>query len=334
MANEDLRERLRRLLLIVPYVVRNPGVRIEELARVMSMSSEALIGELDFLLMVGQPPFAPDDCIDLRVEDGRVYVDLDQAFAKPPRLTAFEALALAAAAQGMAEGDGGAVDRALERIEASLPRALIPLYRDLLGRFAVAKLPGEAQTAALLKEAIARRQEIELEYLSESRGEVTVRPVRPRALRYAQGHWYLSAFCLTREGDRRFRVDRIRSARPTGAHFEPLAVEEGSTPQTGAAPAPPPGPPALRPRLQLSGGSAIRYAVERFGTEAVELLDGDRAVLSLRGPADSWAVSFALSFGGAAELLAPEPLRREAARRIARALAAYEVAPSTPPDDG
>ena len=323
MASVDLRERLRRLLLIVPYVVQHPGVPLEELAALMSMAPEALIEELDFLLMVGQPPFAPDDCIDLRVEDGRVYVDLDQAFAKPPRLTAFEALALAAAAQGMAEGDEGAIARALARIEAALPQLLLPLYRELRGRFAVAKLPGEARTAALLKEAITELREVEIEYFAESRGVVTARPVRPRALRYAQGHWYLSAFCLTRQDDRSFRVDRIRSVRPTGKRFEPLPPEGRPAPEAGEAPAPPPGPEAERPQLLLRGGSAIRYAVERFGAEAVELRAGETALLSLRGPADSWAVSFALSFGGAAELIGPEALRREAAERIGRALASY-----------
>ena len=37
--------------------------------------------------MVGRPPFQPDDFIDLHVENDRVWVDLDQRFSKPPRLT-------------------------------------------------------------------------------------------------------------------------------------------------------------------------------------------------------------------------------------------------------
>ena len=46
-------------------------------------------------------------------------------------------------------------------------------------------------------------------------------------------------------------------------------------------------------------------------------------VLRLNGPADAWTVSFALSFGGAAEILSPEPLRRMAAERLTKALAKY-----------
>src|SRR5579872_5197857 len=179
MASGDLRERLRRLLLLVPYVARHPGVPIEDLAALMSMTPGDLIEEVDFLLMVGQPPFAPDDCIDLRVEDGKVYVDLDQALDKPPRLTAFEALALAAAARGMAGGDEGTVSGALAKIEAALPQQLLPLYHELLSRFEVAKLPAEAGTAGLLRKAIAKRCEVDLDYFAESRNQTSHRPVRP-----------------------------------------------------------------------------------------------------------------------------------------------------------
>jgi proteasome accessory factor C len=322
MGATDLSERLRRLLLLVPYAARHPGAPLEDLARLMSMEPGALAAELDFLLMVGQPPFAPDDCIDIRVENGRVYVDLSQAFEKPPRLTALEALALAAAAQGMAEGDDKTISRALSRIEAALPPQLLNLFRELLQRFAVARLPGEAQTAALLQKAIAGRLEVELDYYSESRGQSSVRPVRPRELRYAEGHWYLSAFCLTRQGDRHFRVDRIRKAVLSNRHFEPLAPEMIPT-ANGVAPSPPPDPNGERPRLRLRGGAAIRYARERFGAEAVEPKGAEQAILTLNGPADAWTVSFALSFGGNAEILSPEPLRRMAAERLTKALAKY-----------
>jgi proteasome accessory factor C len=327
VAKDDLRERLRRLLLLVPYVARHPGVPIADLAALMSMSPEELIEEIDFLLMVGQPPFAPDDCIDLRVEDGKVYVDLDQAFQKPPRLTVLEALALAAASQGMAEGDDSTIARALARIEAALPKDLLPLYRQLSQRFAVARLPGEAQTAALLKTAIGERREVVLEYFNESRAEVSSRSVRPRALSYAQGHWYLEAYCLTRKDDRRFRVDRIRTAKLTQKTFDPLPPlqpEERQPAAAGLAPVPPPRPDAERPRLALRGGAVVRYAEERFGKDAVERVRGDQAVLTLDGPADAWTVSFALSFAGSAEVQSPPALRRQAAERIRRTLESYQ----------
>ena len=327
MATSDLRERLRRLLLLIPYAARHPGASIKDLAQLVQLSEAELIEELDFLLMVGQPPFAPDDCVDIRVEDGKVYVDLDQALDKPPRLTAFEALALAAAARGMAGGDEGTVSKALAKIEAALPQQLLPIYRELLSRFEVAKLPAEAGTAGLLRKAIAKRCEVVLEYFAESRNETSHRPVRPRALRYAHGHWYLSAFCLTRNDDRFFRVDRIVEAKLTDQTFDPLPPErrsEASSLEPGEPPPPPKDPNFTPARLRLTGGAVIRYAEERFGAAALEKLDDEHAVLTLSGPADAWTVSFALSFGGAAELLGPANLREQTHQRLKQTLAVYE----------
>jgi proteasome accessory factor C len=327
MPTSDLRERLRRLLLVVPYATRHPGTPIADLAQLVQLSEAELVEELDFLLMVGQPPFAPDDCVDIRVEDGKVYVDLDQSLDKPPRLTAFEALALAAAARGMAGGDEGTVANALAKIEAALPPPLLPVYRELLARFEVAQLPAEAGTATLLRKAIAERREVVLDYFAESRGSATERPVRPRALRYAQGHWYLSAFCLTRDDDRLFRVDRIRAAALTDQSFEPLPPEatHGRAREPGEPP-PTPSDPAFEPaRLRVNGGAAIRYARERFGAGAVQVTeDPDVADVTLTGPADAWTVSFTLSFGGSAELLGPAGLRAQLHDRLAQTLALYE----------
>jgi proteasome accessory factor C len=329
MSTSDLRERLRRLLLLIPYAARHPGASIKDLAQLCQLTEAQLIEELDFLLMVGQPPFAPDDCVDIRVEDGKVYVDLGQALDKPPRLTAFEALALAAAARGMAGGDEGTVARALAKIEAALPQPLLPIYHELLSRFEVAKLPAEAGTAGLLRQAIAKRNEVNLEYFAESRNQTSHRPVRPRALRYAHGHWYLSAFCLTRNDDRYFRVDRILQAKPTDRTFEPLPPERrggdtGASNEPGEPPPPPKDPNFMPARLRLTGGTAIRYAKERFGADAVETVDDAEAILTLAGPADAWTVSFALSFGGAAELLGPVELREQAHQRLKQTLAVYD----------
>ncbi len=153
--------------------------------------------------------------------------------------------------------------------------------------------------------------------------------MRPRALRYNHGHWYLSAFCLTRNDDRFFRVDRIVKAELTERSFEPLPPERRSDDSRSALepgePPPPPRDPNFMPaRLRLTGGPVIRYAQERFGASALEMLDDEHAILTLTGPADAWTVSFALSFGGAAELLGPPLLREQAHERLKQTLEVYQ----------
>jgi proteasome accessory factor C len=111
--SSDVHERLRRLLFLVPYVAKRPGITVDELARASGMGKDELLKELDLLTLVGRPPFQPDDFIDLHVENDRVYVDLDQRFSAPPRLTAAEAAALAAAAELLRPAPGDPLNSAL-----------------------------------------------------------------------------------------------------------------------------------------------------------------------------------------------------------------------------
>ena len=64
----------------------------------------------------------------------------------------------------------------------------------------------------LIRAATEAGQNLELEYLSASRDELTTRVVEPMQVITVDGHWYLDAYCH-RAGDmRRFRVDRIVKA--------------------------------------------------------------------------------------------------------------------------
>src|SRR5207237_5594715 len=115
------RDRLRRLLLIVPAARRRPGITVNELAHELGLDPAELLSDIDLLSMVGRPPFSPDDLIDIAVDDaGRVTVTLDQSFSHAPQLTGLEALALAAGAHEASQGDP-AVASALSKLTDSLP---------------------------------------------------------------------------------------------------------------------------------------------------------------------------------------------------------------------
>ena len=127
----DVHERLRRLLFVVPYAARHRGVTVDALAKQLGVSREELLRDLELLTMVGRPPFQPDDFIDLHVENDRVWVDLDQRFSKPPRLTGPEAAALAAAAELLRPAAQTALASALAKLERILPAGAKKMYREL-----------------------------------------------------------------------------------------------------------------------------------------------------------------------------------------------------------
>src|SRR5918999_190067 len=87
-------DRLRRLLVIVPYVIRHLGVELAELSRLFDVSEQDLTSDLDLVFMSGLPPYGPGDLIDVQIEDGRVRITMADYFARPLRLTRTEALSL------------------------------------------------------------------------------------------------------------------------------------------------------------------------------------------------------------------------------------------------
>ncbi len=296
----DVHERLRRLLFLVPYVSKHPGVSVEELAKALSLPSDSLLKELDLLTMIGRPPFQPDDYIDIYVENGRVYVDLDQRFSAPPRLTAAEAAALSAAAEFLRPASGGALGTALSKLERVVPESARAQYRDM-ERKIDANVQGPTALAPLSK-AISDRREVK--YFSQGRGTVEQRRGRPLELFTHRGQWYLHAYCCTRLDERLFRLDRIRNLAVTDVAFALSAAARPTMPNPASAEG--------QVRVRFSP-TAAPYVRERFGSD-VRALAGGGAEVNVAGDSERWLTQWILSFGGEAEVMEPAWARQAVAR--------------------
>ena len=287
-------ERLRKLLFLVPFVSKHPGRTVDEVATAVGVSKEELLEELDLLTLVGRPPFQPDDFIDVYVEEGRVFVHLDQKLSAPPRLTAAEGVALAAAAALLKPAAGGALSSALARLEKVLPPEAVQRYREMSRQLDIAsEAPG---SIAVLTQAIVEHREISLEYVGVGRGESERRRVRPLGLSSHRGQWYLSGYCLTRQGERLFRVDRIGALQLLDERFEPS--------KDAPAPALPGTGEIERPVKVRFSKELAPYQQERFGDAAVLEPDGS-VVVTVPGDSERWLTRWLLSFGGNATVLEP-----------------------------
>jgi predicted DNA-binding transcriptional regulator YafY len=70
-----------------------------------------------------------------------------------------------------------------------------------------------------IRQAIARRQVVELIYNAKYTNEVTTRKVEPIGLWNYDSRWHLIAWCRLRQGYRDFRLDRVESLQITGDNF-------------------------------------------------------------------------------------------------------------------
>ena len=202
------------------YVSQNQGVSVDLLAKQVGVPPRHLMKELDFMLLIGKPPFRPDDYVDIYVEDRRVYIEFDQMLNRPLRFTRPEATALLTALQLLdLEVDPKAVRSLRNKIKQASSNSLDPAGR--LENQILLERPSRpvSHYFTLLRQAIGKNRKIEIEYYSLMRDNTTKRLIHPYFLMKNLGYWYLTGYCEMRKDLRTFKFERILSAKPKKQDF-------------------------------------------------------------------------------------------------------------------
>jgi len=310
-AAQKASERLRRLLVVVPYLVRHPGTPIAEASSLFDLREDELVEDLNLLFVSGLPPYGPGDLIDVDIQDGRVWITMADYFARPLRLTRNEALALylrgtaAAATPGLPEAP--ALATALDKLRTSLgPETL----GGLPERVQAADAGRAAEPLEALRAAARDRKRVRIEYHAASSAELTLRGIDPEEVFHALGNWYVVAWDGLSDAERLFRADRIRTVEGTGERFEPRGLAGAGRPLYT------PGASDVPIRLRLRPGA--RWVAEYYKVEsATERPDGDLDVVLPAGRLE-WVERLLLRLGSDAAALEPRDLTervRELARR-------------------
>jgi len=298
------------VLAIVPYVLAHPGVTLAELAERFEVAENELDRDLSLLPLCGLPPYTADRLIDVWVVDGAVNIRLAEYFGRPLRLTPAEGLALLAAGRALLSVPGSDA-------EGPLATALDKLEDALGARGSLAVDVGGSDHLEELRAAAAAHEQVEIDYYSFARDEMTTRTVDPWRVFHAFGSWYLAAWCHSATAERLFRVDRVRAVRPTGQSFEPPpTVDEAAADSVYRA-----GPDDLRVTLRLA--PAATWVVESYPHEGAERApDGSwRVVLAVSEVA--WLERLLLSLGPDASVESPPEALDIAPRAAERLLTRY-----------
>ncbi len=207
--------RLTRILAMLPWVIDNPGADVDEVCERFGYTRKELIRDLDLVFVCGLPGYGPGDLMVAYVEEDQVIVDTADYFAKAPRLTAAEGLALLASGMTvMATGQGTDV---LASAIDKLGRALVPEGYEIL----TVDVSAEHDLGGRLRDAAAEGRVVEIVYTTLSRGDTTTRLIEPWSVFTSLGNWYVSGYCRRSEGERVFRLDRIKQIRETDERFTP-----------------------------------------------------------------------------------------------------------------
>ena len=297
--------RLQRVLALVPWILAHPGVTIAELATRFEVSELELERDLELLPMCGLPPYTADRLIDVSVIDGGVEIRLAEYFERPLRLAPAEGLALLAAGRALLAVPGSDPNGPLATALAKLD--------DALGAPSLAIDVGASDQLERLQDAAASDERVEIDYYSFARDEMTTRVIDPWRVFHAFGTWYVAGWCHRADGERLFRVDRVRAVRATGERFDPDTRADDEVRDLVYHPS------ADDPRVKLRLAPSAEWVVESHPHEsATRRKNGSwDIVLAVSEPA--WLERLLVGLGPDVTVVAPPELvglGASAARRL------------------
>ncbi len=291
---------------------REAELDADELAERFHIPREELQEHLSLLNLVNfgggcYTVYAELDGDAIRI-DKELYGD---TFRLPPRLTPLEARAIRLALDFVGPMIAADAHTPLEGVRRKL--------EETFGEFELSQTPEpkanleEEDLVAALTNGIRDHRLVELEYLKEGEDRSSTRVVEPYALERRLPHWYVHTWDRTNDGERSFRLDRMRRARLTDEPFEGRGAFQ---------------PHGLRharhARIWYSQAIA-RWRVERG--DARPLADGAALQEAAVGSTD-WLVGEIFSLRGEAIVLEPDDLRRGIAARAAELREALTATPA------
>ena len=214
MISERTVSRISRILALIPYVLEREMVDVSEVMERFGYTREQLTRDLNTIFVCGLPGYGPGELREAYMDEDEVIIDAAEFFAKAPRLTSTEALGLLAA--GMTVIGSGEGTKELESAVRKLTRAVMPEADSSL----VVDVFDESKNVGALREAAANQNAVRIVYRSVAKEEMTEREIEPWSVFASLGRWYVIGHCRLVDGQRTFRVDRIKDLEVLDETFE------------------------------------------------------------------------------------------------------------------
>ncbi|MDR7234714.1 helix-turn-helix transcriptional regulator [Agrococcus sediminis] len=290
------------LLSLIQYVSASGSATVAEAAAHFGVDEERIREAVQRVFMAGVPDGAGDFIrfdidFDAFEEQDVISVTMRPAFEdETVRLSPREASALIAGLTLVA----GYTDASPERVEALRAKLRRAASRGA-DTVAVDAL-GAPRLAQQVRDAIRRRQVLELDYRKPDEGS-SRRRVAPTRLELREGQVYVEGVDLDREAMRTFRLDRIERLEPADDAW-PDALPAHERHVTGTA--------------QVVATRAAAAMLADYAASAPVSIDGERVRLDIEVWSEASVLRAVAACGGDAEIVAP-PSLRAAMHRFAEA---------------
>lgn len=303
--------RIDRLFAILLTLQHRRRVRAQDLADQFEISKRTIYRDMSALNQMGIP---------IAALPGEGFELVEGYYISPLMFTENEAIALILGSRLLTQQAGGSLtqgaDSALAKIKVALPeqvRARSEALTNIIGFITPkAKFDLDDPQLLLIQNAIQDKRVLHLRYRGYQKEDVTERDVEPHQLFYADGVWYLEAYCRTRKGMRDFRFSRMEKVTPRNETFHKN--------RTGKAQA----QPIIVIKIRFVS-NAVRWVREQqhYGYQSDEKETSQGTVMVYHVNHESELTPWVLGWGASAEVLSPKELRktlREIALNLANLL--------------
>jgi proteasome accessory factor C len=298
-----------RLLDLVPFITTHQGISVKDLAREFAITSEELLDDLNTLWMCGLPGYTPLELIDLSFESGYVSIRNAEILQKVRLLTKEELVVIAIGLDFLKESVSKDREDLLEAITS-----LQEKIKSLIGDIAQVTPTVDSAHRAIILKALKERKNLEIEYHSLIRDQITTRSVTPLELGEDKGREVLLAYCSTATGFRTFRLDNVKKAKLLdGSDFVAESKNGGGE--------------IFRAKCRVD--SRLRTTFERFRLEAdmaasSGLSSGKGITVEVTSFSQDWLVRNFMSTLANAEITEPAALAKSVGAKARATLELYK----------
>ena len=298
-----------RLLDLVPFITTHQGISVKDLAREFAITSEELLDDLNTLWMCGLPGYTPLELIDLSFESGYVSIRNAEILQKVRLLTKEELVVIAIGLDFLKESVSKDREDLLEAI-TSLQKKI----KSLIGDIAQVTPTVDSAHRAVILRALTERKNLEIEYHSLIRDQITTRIVTPLELGEDKGIEVLLAYCSTASAFRTFRLDNVKQAKLLDASELVTESQSGSE-------------EIFRANCRID--SRLRTTFERFrlGTDMATspaLISGKAITVEVTSFSQDWLVRNFMSTLANTEITGPAELAKSVGAKARTTLELYK----------
>lgn len=287
-------ERVARLLTMVPWLSKHPGISMNDAAAHFGITKEELEKDLWQVIVCGLPGYGPDQLVDIDFwENERIHVWDPLSLSQPLRLSTQEALSLIVGLSTLRDVPGipdrELIDQTIDAIGAAVHHGAPIDWESAVDR----------DIQEIVEESLTSGRGLAFTYAGITADVVTARHVAPQHVEAKDGFVYLHAWCTRAQDVRTFRLDRVSEARLT------------DLPQVGDF-----AHEAIRHRATIAGQQSGAWLLDRLlvRSDLSESNTGDADwCVEIEYADPQWVIREIMGAAGAAWVVEPPQLREQVA---------------------